>query len=235
MLVGLSIFSFLVLVAFDMFALGSSQFELSNGRLELQGEIRRINGALRRDILTSCFTSISSHSPAGSPFTVPATPPIPLPTVNVTRDTICFASKADPANPVTDPTTGLSMFGAWTIYCPYTNPDNVYDCKLYRYRTPYLPPTGISQLPFAATAPAGTAPGDWAVIMWPPTEAFTDLHCYSNRIRSFQILPNPGDQTMTVTMTLQAPIGRIMTGKKQTAEIVESSIILKSENTWPKL
>ena len=73
---------------------------------------------------------------------------------------------------------------------------------------------------------------------WPnPTKIIPafGVHCYSNRIRCFQIKPNPGDQTLQLEVTLQGPIGRTTMGQKSTAEIVESSVLLKCENTWPKL
>jgi hypothetical protein len=233
LIVGLAIFSVLVLTAFDVFALGTSTFQLTSGRLGLQGEIRRINGALRRDILSSCFTSISSFPQA---VNVSATPPSLPMDQSAARDAISFASMADSGNTVCyntsitpyNATTGLSQFGCWTVYCPYTNPANVYDCKLYRYHCDYHPGSA-SQLPLSPTS--------WAGVLWSPAQSttFTDIHCYSDQILSFEILPNPGDQTLQVTIKLMAPLGHISTGKKQTAEIVESAILLKSENTWPKL
>lgn len=126
---GLAILAVLSGLAFSIFSWASTMFALSSVRLELQGEIRRINSALRRDIL-----GILLHQrgqPSGHSHGLIA-PPIPSPTVDVQRDAICFAALTDIHNPASyDKDVGLCKFDAWTVYCPYTDPSNPNLCKLF--------------------------------------------------------------------------------------------------------
>lgn len=235
--VGTAMLSLLGILAFTVFAWCSSTFALSNTRLELQGEIRRINTAMRRDILGSCFTSLSSNYVN---VTISKNPPDPisLDPIVVPRDGISFSSISNMTNYADsyDHDTGLCKFDCWTVYCAWTNPDDIYDCRLYRYRVE-AHAGNISQLPLDGfTKPTSAATS----YMWPgpgatPYHYIGDLHNYSNRIRSFQILPNLGDQTLEVKISLLGPLGQLKTSQRKTSEVVESSILLKAENTWPKL
>ena len=228
LIAGFGILSLLTGLVFIIFSWASSMFAISSVRLELQGEIRRINNALRRDILGSCYTSVINH-----PVTVSVSlnPPDPTPTVNVQRDAICFAAITDIHNPASyDHAVGLCKFDVWTVYCPYTDPADPNNCKLFRYRVePHAP--SISQLPMTVFYSS-------ASYLWPNPLNFVSGsdRCYSDRIRSFQILPNLGDQTLEVKIALQGKMGRVTASNhRKTSEIVESSVLLKAENTWPKL
>ncbi|MBT9587348.1 hypothetical protein IV102_28665 [bacterium] len=225
---GMAILAILSGLAFSIFSWASTMFALSSVRLELQGEIRRVNSALRRDILGSCYTSVVNHPVT---VTVSQHPPDLLPTVNVQRDAICFAALTDIHKPASyDKDVGLCKFDVWTVYCPYTDPTNPNLCKLIRYRvSPHAP--SISQLPMADFYGSTSS-------LWPnPANLVAgSVHTYSDRIRSFAIVPNLGDQTLEVKIALQGKLGHVSTSpRRTTAEIVESSVLLKAENTWPKL
>lgn len=234
---GLGFLSLLAVLSFQIFAWSSGMFSLTNARLELQGEIRRINGAVRRDMLESAFVSVSTKY-ISIPITLPAGSTNPADTKMCARDPISFSSMIDPTSPNSYTVdNGFSLFNCTTIYYPYTSPTDPYDCKLYRYKVSWDDPvTSVSgttlQSPLAGFGLPDTR------YDWPnPTKIIPafGVHCYSNRIRCFQIKPNPGDQTLQLEVTLQGPIGRTTMGQKSTAEIVESSVLLKCENTWPKL
>ena len=237
LIVGFALLMVMSALTFSIFTWCASMFQMGSTRLELQGEIRRINNALRRDVLGSCFTSISAK-----PLTAQALlhPPDAAPLVTVPRSAVSFACMLDNKNPANyDSGTGLSMFDSWTVYYPSTNPADVNECKLYRYRIgpgPTPVSRGVSQLPlFSASGTPFTDAMDTS-FLWPcPYIVGEGLHCYSNRIRAFAIVVNPGDQTLQIDVTLQGALGRAIANGKSTADIVESSILLKAENTWPKL
>ena len=235
--IGMVIFSLLGILTFQIFAWSSSTFQLTTVRLELQGEIRRINAAVRRDMLESAFVSVSSRFSNVS-VTLPPGSTNPADTQVCARDAISFSSMIDPTSPNSYTTQfGFSLFNCTTIYYPYTLPGEPYDCRLYRYKVSWDDPvTSVSGTTLQSPL-AGFGLPD-SRYDWPnPSRLITQfgVHCYSNRIRCFTIKPNPGDQTLELNVTLQGPLGHSSVGTKSTAEIVESSVLLKCENTWPKL
>lgn len=231
--VGLVVLSSLAVVTFALFAWCTTVFRYSSTRIELQGEIRRINNAMRKDILGTAYTSLIKCE---RDYIVPDRPPDLQPTVNVTRSAVCFAAITDISDPNSyNPDIGLCHFDCWTIYNPYTNPLDVTDCKLYRYRILKTPgDTPYTQLPLVEF-PDINQSGKWLKMPKPDDFIAGTMHCYSDRIRSFDIDQNLSDQTLEVKIALQGRAGRSGMGRNTTSEVVESSILLKAENTWPRL
>lgn len=231
--VGLVVLSSLAVVTFALFAWCTTVFRYSSTRIELQGEIRRINNAMRRDILGTAYTSLNKCI---IELYVPDRPPDLEPKVKVRRSPVCFAAITDISDPNSyNPDIGLCHFDAWTIYNPYTNPDDPTDCRLYRYRILKTPgATPFSQLPLV-DFPNYAISSKWLQMPNPADFIAGTMHCYSDRIRSFDIDQNLADQTLEVKIALQGRGLRSEMGRNTTSEVVESSILLKAENTWPKL
>lgn len=229
----IALLGLLSIVAFQAFDWGSNLFRVSNGRVELQAELRRINTALRKDFLLSSFTSLGTHR---SEYNVPEHPPDPAPAIKVVREALCFASMLDCHKSANyDPATGQSKFDCWTIYCPYTDPANESRCSLYRYRVEEHP-SELSQLKMDLMG--GYQPFETGTsYLWPNPQkmVFNSLHHYSDRIRSLEVAVNLGDQTLVAKITLQGDAGHLQGGKKRTSEVVSTEVLLKAENTWPKL
>ncbi len=245
LILSISLLAILTGMAFEIFDWSSTIFRVSNVRVELQGELRRVTGALRRDFLLSSFTSLSEH---GESFTVPDHPPDAAPASSVERTTIAFATIEDISNPHNyDAATGQSMFDCWTVFCPYTDPSNHSQCTLYRYRiekhTPSLTQLSMDSIktPPITGTPVYSPFGTGTSYLWqgaghePLNLIKGTVRSYSNRIRSFSVEANLGDQTLVVKIALQGPSGHLNTGKKSTSEIVQTEVLLKAENTWPKL
>lgn len=239
LVLSISLLAILTGMAFEIFEWSSTIFRISNVRVELQGELRRITGALRRDFLLSSFTSLSQH---GDSLTVPDHPPDVAPAVTVERTTIAFATIENISNSANyDAATGQSKFDCWTVYCPYTDPIDKSKCTLYRYRvekhTPDLTQLSMDSITKAPPYNFGTSNN----YLWkgPGLEPLNliggTVRSYSNRIRSFSVEANLGDQTLVVKLALQGPQGRVSTGSKRTSEVVQTEVLLKAENTWPKL
>lgn len=221
---GCVVLGLLTLVIFNVFALASTSFQTTSVRLELQGELRKICTELRREFEQSTYASVAI---APQVVVVPDQPPDPTPTSNVNRDGLCFASLANPQGPGTvDNVTGLTRWDGYTVYSPYWAVADPANCKLFRYRVSAHAPN-TSQNPL----------GSPALYLWPAPSALIagTTRTLTARLRSFAVSEDLANQTYIITIAVQGAAGRITTGNKTLAEVVETSLRLIPENTWPRM
>jgi len=220
LLMSMALLSILSWLTFSVFAQTSSIFNLSSSRANLQSEIRRIQVSMGRAVSQSSFYTISTHTP----------PAIPVPRVdNLTmmarRDSMSCATLNDPSNPASfDDTSGLPKWDRYLVYMASQESPNG---KLIQFQINRPGPDDLQvemspALPgVVAVYPAGVLAGTAKVI--------------THRLVHFETALSAADQTVTISLIVRGDAGRIVGGRKTTAELLETKLIFRPENTWPRL
>jgi len=225
---GTVVLGLLTLVIFSVFSMASTSFQTTSVRLELQAELRKICTDLRREFEQSTYSSVAI---ASRTVVVLDQPPDPTPTSTVHRDGLCFASLANPqAVGTVDNVTGLTRWDGYTVYSPYWVNSDVSNCKLLRYRVS-AHAANTSQSPLGGSAVLSSS------YLWPaPTGLIVGTtRTLTARLRSLQVTEDAANQNYSINVAVQGAAGRIATGNKTLAEVVETSLRLIPENTWPRM
>lgn len=223
-LFGVTILGALIGIVCAVFEVGASGYRLGNTRLELQSEMRRVLTPLGKDLKNSSMLSISVIPQA---FDVQAEPPAPA-LVRVSRDGVaCNGLHRRGLNAYSD--KGLPRWDCYILY--FATGDNP-DGRLVRtlLRDPSIsdgdPNNDVISVPLALT------PGHLSVSH--PDMLEGELRTLSTQVMEFRTELNYTEQFISVRLKVRGKQGRSL-GRKTTAEVLETSLSVRPENTWPKL
>jgi hypothetical protein len=221
-LLSLGLFSLLTLVLFSVFAQGTSLFTLGVNRSDLHSELRAINALMSREVNHSSFYSLAIHNVGTTIFT-PRRLDYPNQLESVHRDAFSCAALRNPL----EETSYVAATGAplWDCHCVYFSSQESPYGKLMRFRVGQA--ADERQFPLASfpgiinTYTSAALPGTFRVL--------------SQRLMEFSVERQLADQLLIVRLSLRANRGRLTQAKRSTAEILESRLVFKLENTWPRL
>lgn len=222
---------------FGVFAHSTALFKLGNSRGNLQAELRRLIASLGRELTHTSFYSLAVQKS------------LPLPvqqdynqTIVVQRDVLSCAALQDPA--ATTSYNALTGFPHWDCYTVYLATNEVPYGKLIRFRvdSPF-DVAGPTSEPFPLRGRSGNALYDHLssiVAAFPTPAAPTPLLPDSTRLLTKQLMGfdvslEAGNQLVRIRLVLRGEEGRITTGGKSTAELLEGKLVFRPENTWPRL
>ena len=221
-LLSMSLLTLLSLAVFSVFEQGSSLLSLGNTRASLAAELRRVTTMVGRDLLVSSFYTVQE----GTPFTM-VVPRNETSNMTVNRDSLSFATLSNPASPSSyDSVSGLAN---WDQYGVYLATREAPDGKLFRFRVARPGTPDSNQTLFGAhNAVVDAFPG--GPLLLPNT-----TRSLTNRLVHFSVVINAADQQVELRIILRGDAGRIQSGKKSLAELLETKIVVRPENTWPRL
>lgn len=219
-LITIAVLGSLILVVFAVFEVGVTGFKLGNGRLELQGDLRRLMAPLRKDLLNSSYQSVSTLSVT---VDVPEKPPLPNPQVTVHRDGLCFNGLRDiSANSSYDEVSGLPR---WDCYvCYFATRDNP-DGKLARILLKDPSHTTRSD-------PRNLQSSDLSLAS--PDLLNDSVKVLSDRVMEFEVTQDSSNQIVTLHLRMRSPAGHHAMGGRSSVEILEIRTAVNPTNTFPR-
>lgn len=221
-LLSLGLFSLLTLVLFSVFAQGTSLFSLGVSRSDLHSELRNISALMGREINHSSFYSLAIENTGTTIFT-PRDLTRPEQQEQVHRDAFSCAALRNPMEESSyAPSTGSPL---WDCHCVYFSSQESPYGKLMRFR--------VAQAADERQFPLGSFPG--IINTYSATAMPGTFRVLSQRLMEFAVERVLADQLLIIRLSLRGNEGRITQGHKSTAEILESKLVFKLENTWPRL
>lgn len=222
LMLSMGLLAVLSLAMVSVFAQSSSMYRLGTSRAGLQSEIRRIHVMLGRELLQSSFYTVSIYSPP--PLTVPRDD---TSSMQARRDSISCATLISPlASTSFDSNSGLAKWDRYAIYMASNESPNG---KLIRYAV--AGPSPITDQQNEMSVP--TLPG--AVAAYPAGVISGTTRMITHRLVAFAVEKDLANQMVTVSLILRGDEGRIASGRKTTAELLETKMSFRPENTWPRL
>jgi hypothetical protein len=219
-ILSLTLLSILSWLMFSIFAQCSSLFGLGNSRASLQSEMRRIQVTLGREVLQTSFYTISTQVDT---ITVPRDD---TQNMQARRDSMSCATLNDSgASASFDNISGLPKWDRYAVYMASKESPNG---KLIRFLVNRTGAINDEQL-VMSPALSGVVSG------YPGSALPRTTKIVTHRLVHFAADTNPADQTTTLSLIIRGDAGRITTGRKTTAELLETKLIFRPENTWPRL
>lgn len=219
-LLAMSLLTVLTMAIFSVFEQGSSLLSLGNARASLSAELRRVTTILGRDLLLSSFYTVQ----ASVPYTM-VVPRDETSNMTVRRDSLSFGCLANPAASSSyDPSSGLPM---WDQYCIYTATRESPNGKLFRFR--------VARGGTIDTSQPSLGNHQSVVDAFPSGALANTTRVLTSQLVHFSVVRNAADQEVEMRIILRGQAGRIQSGRKSLAELLETKIVIRPENTWPRL
>lgn len=221
MVLSFGLLALLSMAMVSVFAQTTSMYRLGTSRSGLQSEIRRIHVVMGRELAQSSFYTVSIHSP--SPLTVPRDDTTSM---QARRDSLSCATLISPLDPSSfDSNSGLPK---WDRYVIYMASNEVPNGKLIRYAV-----NGPS--PITDEQKEMTPPLSARVAAYPGGVITGTTRMITHRLVSFEVEQDLANQFVIVSLILRGDAGRLVGGRKTTAELLETKLSFRPENTWPRL
>lgn len=208
-----------------VFEMGAAGYRLGQTRLELQSELRRITVPLSKDLKNSSLLSVSTLAQTCQ---VSDNPPFAQPLVTVHRDGVaCNGLKTRTASSYSD--RGLPR---WDCYMLYFATQDAPDGRLMR--TLLRDPSTLDSDPDndILSVPLQLTPGHFSSSH--PDMLDGELKTLSTQVMEFSTELNLVEQYVSVRIKVRGKQGRTL-GGKSSAEVLETSLSIRPENTWPRL
>jgi hypothetical protein len=225
-LVYASMMSLMVVILFTMFAAGVSNFRQGVGRIELQGEARRILAPLRRDLFNSSYASVSH---VARTYDAPRDPMRNASTRPVQRDGLCFRALRPGGSHQFDADSGLPR---WDCYCLYFATADMPEGRMVKALVSDGDPPTLDARPMS-----GLLAHQAAFLRFPnPANLLPgQLHTFSRQVLEFAVTPLDSDQSVQIKLVVRGAAGRLEMGHRSSAEILELNLTIRPVNTYPRL
>lgn len=220
-LLTISIMGGMMGVLLAVFAAAGPGYKLGSTRLDLQSDLRRILGPLRRDLFNSAFQSLSV---LGRIADVAANPPYDQPRLSVHRDALCMnaLSRGGTSPAEYSPTSGRPMWDCYVVYFATRDDPNgnlirmvLRDTSVSDIAQP-IPSLNEADL---SLSNANLLNNDWKEL--------------SSQVLEFSASLDEGNQLVRFHLKIRGAAGR--REGKSTAEVLEIESTLRPDNTWPRL